>query len=71
MVISVATAHKVRKNHCQEVADDAINRFTEQAKETGAHLVVHFDGEKGFQVLQTIFHFQVSSFLPILAAGRR
>ena len=71
MVLSVTTAHRVRKNHCEEVADGTITRFSDQAKETGAHLVVHFDGEKGIQVLHIIVHFQVRSSLPILAAGRR
>ena len=71
MVLSVNTAHRVRKNHCEEVADSTITKFSEEVRETGAHLVVHFDGEKGIQVLHIIVHFQVRSSLPILTAGRR
>ena len=71
MVLSVNTAHRVRKNHCEQVADGTITRFSEEAKETGAHLVVHFDGEKGIQVSQITSHFQVKSSLLTLTAGRR
>ena len=72
VVLSVATAHRVRTNHCQEVADGTLTRFTEQAKESGAPLVVHFDGEKGLlQVYRVTFHFKVSTSPLILAAGRR
>ena len=71
VVLSVNSAHRVRKNHCQDVADDALNAFSEQAKVTEAPLVVHFDGEKSFQVYQMTFHFQVRSSLLTWTAGRR
>ena len=55
VVLSVASAHRLRKQHCEEVAEDCINNFTEQAKEAKAPLVVHFDGEEISLVFTVIF----------------
>ena len=55
VVLSVASAHRLRKQHCEEVAEDTINAFTEKAKEAEAPLVVHFDGEEIVLVLTGIY----------------
>ena len=56
VVLSVASAHRIRTQHCQEVADDTINTFTEKAKEAKAPLVVHFDGEEISLVFTVIYY---------------
>ena len=45
VVLSITSAHKYRAKHCEEVADNTLNNFTEKAKAIKAPLVVHFDGE--------------------------
>ena len=50
MVLSVASAHRLRKKSCQEVADSSMTQFTEQVKEAEAPLVVHFDSEESLPV---------------------
>ena len=44
VVISVASAHNVRKQHCEDVEDEVLTRFSEEAKAANAPLVVHFYG---------------------------
>ena len=45
VVIGVNSAHRVRKQHCEDVEEDVLNRFSEEAKAANAPLAVHFDGQ--------------------------
>ena len=45
MVIGVNSAHRVRKQHCEEVEHAVLNKFSEEAKAGDVPLVVHFDGK--------------------------
>jgi hypothetical protein len=57
VVLSVASAHRLRKKRCQEVADSSMTQFTEQVKEAEAPLVVHLDGEESLPVFTVILTF--------------
>ena len=64
----MATAHRLRKERCQEVADSSMTQFTEQVKEAKAPLVVHFDGEESLPVFTVTQSIQVRFFRRILTA---